>query len=87
MAQNRESSSASSDDTGGGMFTVISVTVLVGTEIIGAALAGGWALAGSFDLGPVLTYALMAILGAGGLALLGMFVRSALRVEGAGRRA
>jgi hypothetical protein len=87
MGQNRQSSSTSSDDTGGGMFTVISVTVLVGTEIIGAALAGGWAFAGFLGLGPTLTYALMAVLSAGGLALLGMFVRSALRVEGAGRRA
>ncbi len=86
MAQNRNSSAASPDDTGGGMFTVISVTVLVGTEIIGAALAGGWALAGAFELGEPFAYALMAIFGAGGLALLSMFVRSALRVEGAGRR-
>jgi len=69
------------------MFTVISVTVLVGTEIIGAALAGGWAMAGALDLGPPFAYALMAIFCAGGMALLAMFVRSALRVEGGGRRA
>ena len=87
MAQDRKSSITSSDDSGGGMFTVISVTVLVGTEILGAALAGGWALAGFMDLGPLFAYVLMAIFGAGGLALLSMFVRSALRVERAGRRA
>jgi hypothetical protein len=87
MAQNRDSIPASSEDRGGGMFTVISVTVLVGTEIIGAALAGGWAVAGALELGPAIAYALMAILGAGGMALLYMFVRSALRVEGANRRA
>jgi hypothetical protein len=85
MAQNRDMSIRSSDDSGGGMFTVISVAVLVGTEIMGAALAAGWALAGLLELGPTLTYALMAIFGAGGIALLVMFVRSALRVEGAGR--
>jgi hypothetical protein len=67
------------------MFTVISVAVLVGTEIMGASLAAGWALAGLIELGPTLTYALMAIFAAGGLALLAMFVRSALRVEGTGR--
>jgi hypothetical protein len=85
MVQKRNSAGASGD-TGGGLFTVIAVTVLVGTEIIGAALAGGWAVAGFFDFGPIFEYVLMAIFGAGGLALLSMFVRSALRVEGAGRR-
>jgi hypothetical protein len=86
MAKDRVLSAASSDDSGGGMFTVISVAVLVGTEILGATLAAGWALAGLLELGPTLAYALMAIFGAGGAALLVMFVRSALRVEGAGRR-
>jgi hypothetical protein len=87
MAQNRTDSASSSGDSGGGLFTVISVAVLVGTEIIGAALAGGWAVAGFFDFGPIFEYVLMAIFGAGGLALLSMFVRSALRIEGSGRRA
>ena len=41
--------------------------------------------AGLIELGPTLTYALVAIFGAGGIALLVMFVRSALRVEFAGR--
>jgi len=86
MAQNRDMSVPATADTGGGLFTVISVAVLVGTEILGAALAAGWALAGLLELGPTLTYALMAIFGAGGIALLVMFVRSALRVEFAGRR-
>jgi hypothetical protein len=67
------------------LFTVISVTVLVGTEIIGAALAGGWAVAGALDLGSAIAYALMGIFAIGGMALLVMFVRSALRVEGANR--
>ena len=86
MAQNRDMSVPASGDTGGGLFTVISVAVLVGTEIMGAALAAGWALAGLIELGPTLTYAMMAIFAAGGIALLVMFVRSALRVEFANRR-
>jgi hypothetical protein len=87
MATNRDINPSSSGDRGGGMFTVISVTVLVGTEIIGAALAGGWAVAGALDLGLAFAYSLMGIFGAGGMALLVMFVRSALRVEGAHRGA
>jgi hypothetical protein len=83
MAQNRDTTPTSTGDRGGGIFTVVSVTVLVGTEIIGAALAGGWAVAGALDLGSAIAYALMGIFGIGGLALLVMFVRSALRVEGA----
>ena len=85
MAQNRDIT-ASSDDTGGGIFTVISVTVLVGTEVLGAVLASAWALGGYFELGPIFTYVLMAVFGACGLALLVMFARSAIRVEGSGRR-
>jgi hypothetical protein len=85
MAQNRDMSVPRARDSGGGLFTVISVAVLVGTEIMGAAVAAGWALAGLIELGPTLTYALIAIFGAGGIALLVMFVRSALRVEFAGR--
>jgi hypothetical protein len=87
MAQNRNTPGSPTDDVGGGIFTVISVTVLVGTEIIGAALAAGWAIGGLFEIGQILTYALMAIFAACGLALLVMFVRSALRVENTGRRA
>lgn len=85
MAQNPDMSAHPSGDSGGGLFTVISVAVLVGTEIMGAALAAGWALAGLLELGEILTYGLVTIFGAGGVALLAMFVRSALRVEFAGR--
>jgi len=91
MAKERDRNPSSADDTGGGLFTVVSVAVLVGTEIIGAALAGGWALGGmaenSLGTGPIGTYALMGLFCAGGLALLAMFVRSALRIEGTRRRA
>ena len=34
MAQNRNMTANAGDDVGGGIFTVISVAVLVGTEII-----------------------------------------------------
>jgi hypothetical protein len=86
MAKNPEFPNGATDDPGGGMFTVISVVVLVGTEIIGAALAAGWAIAGLFELGTTFAYVLMAIFMVGALFLLYMFARSALRVESAGGR-
>jgi hypothetical protein len=86
MARTPEFPTPATSDPGGGLFTVISVVVLVGTEIIGAALAAGWALAGLFELGTTLAYVLMAIFTACALSLLYMFARSALRVESAGGR-
>lgn len=63
------------------LLTVTSVTVLVGTEVLGASLAAGWAIAGLFELGTTLEYVFMA-----GFSLLGLwamvaFVKSALAVE------
>jgi hypothetical protein len=84
MAQGR---STSADDRGGGVFTAISASVLVGTEIIGAAIAAGWAVAGLFELGPPFDYVLMGLFGLGALGLLWMFARSALRIEHFGHKA
>lgn len=63
------------------LLTVVSVTVLVGTEVLGAALAAGWALAGLLELGAMVEYAFMAIFGALGLWAIVAFVRSALKIE------
>ena len=43
------------------LVTVVSVLILVGTEVFGVALAGGWALAGLFELGDAVAYALMGL--------------------------
>jgi hypothetical protein len=43
------------------LITVISVAILVGVELFGVALASGWAIAGLFELGMTIGYALMAI--------------------------
>ena len=61
--------------------TLISVAVLVGTELVGAGAAAGWAIGGLFQIGDLLTHALEAILIL--LALVGLFyfVRAALRHE------
>lgn len=43
------------------LITVVSMLILVGTEVFGVALAGGWAIAGLFELGDAVGYALMAL--------------------------
>ncbi|KQT53622.1 signaling protein [Methylobacterium sp. Leaf456] len=43
------------------MITILSLMVLVGTEVFAAAIAAGWALAGLFDLGDTVGHVLMAL--------------------------
>ena len=61
--------------------TLFSVAILVGTELVGAGAAAGWAIGGLFQLGELLTRALEVILI--GCALVGLtyFLRAALRHE------
>ncbi len=61
--------------------TLASVAVLVGTELVGAGAAAGWAIGGLFQLGEWVTRALEAVLIL--LALVGLFyfVRAALSHE------
>lgn len=68
------------------LITLGSLTVLVGVEVIGAAIAGGWALAGLLDLGTTIEYAFMVIFAS--IAIWGMvkFVRAGLKVEPVTRR-
>lgn len=63
------------------LITIIGVTVLVGIEILGAALAAGWAVGGLFQLGREITLAIIALCLAGGLWATFRFVQSALKVE------
>lgn len=63
------------------LVTVIGVVALVGTEVIGVALAAGWAIAGLLDLGDGVSYGLMAAFAALGLYAMLLFVRRALRIE------
>lgn len=41
------------------LVTLVSIMVLVGTEVFGVAIAAGWAIAGLFDLGDLIGYVLM----------------------------
>jgi hypothetical protein len=61
--------------------TLASVAVLVGTELIGAGAAAGWAIGGLFQLGDLFTHALETILILLALAGLFYFVRAALSHE------
>lgn len=60
---------------------IICAAILVGTEIIAAALALGWALGGLTGWGQEFTYALIGISLVGGVYLTYRFVRGAIRVE------
>ncbi|MCB5177305.1 MULTISPECIES: hypothetical protein [Microvirga] len=43
------------------LITVISLLILIGTEVFGVAVAAGWAIAGLFELGDTVGYALMVL--------------------------
>jgi hypothetical protein len=61
--------------------TVLSATILIGAEVFGAAFAGGWAVAGLFNLGHYGVYVLQALFFLAGAAVMVAFVRNAARVE------
>jgi hypothetical protein len=43
------------------LITIVSMMVLVGTEVFAVAIAAGWALAGLFDLGDTVGHVLMGL--------------------------
>lgn len=63
------------------LLVITSVAILVGTEILGAALAAGWAIGGLFQFGREITWAIIAVCLAGGLWATIRFVQNALRIE------
>ena len=63
------------------LLTVISVLILVGAEVFGVAFAAGWAIAGLFELGDAVGYALMILFSLLGLYALVLLGRRALHVE------
>ncbi len=65
----------------GNLLTVVSILVLVGVELFGAALAAGWATGGLFQLGQAVTWGLMAVFSLGAAYGLYIFARRALSVE------
>jgi hypothetical protein len=61
--------------------TLVAVAILVGTELVGASWAAGWALGGLFQLDPLVSRALEVIFSLAGLIGLYFFMRTAIRNE------
>lgn len=61
--------------------TIIAVAILVGTEVVGASWAAGWAIGGLMQLPPVISRGLEVVFGLSGFVLLFFFMRTALRHE------
>lgn len=45
------------------LLTTLSLMTLIGVEVFAVALAGGWAIAGLFELGDMVGYGLMGLFG------------------------
>jgi hypothetical protein len=63
------------------VLTVLSVTILIGAEVFGAAFAASWALSTLFELGSMGAQVLGVIFVACGIAIMVQFVRSAHKIE------
>lgn len=63
------------------LITVISLAILVGTELIGVSLAAGWAIAGYFGLNSTISAILMTAFSALSLYALMIFMRRAIKME------
>ncbi len=61
--------------------TLVAVAILVGTELVGASWAAGWALGGLFQLDPLISRSLEIIFSLAGLIGLFFFMRPATRKE------
>lgn len=61
--------------------TLIAVAILVGTEMVGASWAAGWALGGLLQLAPTVSHLLEAFFALCGFVLLFYFMRLAVKHE------
>jgi len=65
----------------GSFWTIVSVMILVGAEVFGVALAAGWAIAGLFELGDVVSYVLMGLFSLIGVYAMILLWRRAVKIE------
>jgi uncharacterized membrane protein len=63
------------------LITVVSAAILIGTEIVGAGLATGWAIAGLIGAGEIGAWILEGVFACAALVVVYVFVRAAARVE------
>ncbi len=61
--------------------TLIAVAILVGTELVGASWAAGWALGGLFQLDPMVSRAIEVVFSLMGFVGLYFFMKTAIRNE------
>ena len=61
--------------------TIVAVAILVGTELVGASWAAGWALGGLLQLDPMVSRAIEVVFSLAGLVGLYFFMRTAIRNE------
>lgn len=69
------------------LITILSIMVLIATEVFGVALAGGWAIAGLFELGSTVGYILMGLFSLLAAYVMTMVWRVCTRVEPITQRA
>ncbi|HEY5795485.1 MAG TPA: hypothetical protein VIU82_10755 [Bosea sp. (in: a-proteobacteria)] len=63
------------------LIMVVSLGILIAVELFGVALASGWALAGLFELGTIVSYVLMALFSVlAGYAMINL-MRRVLKIE------
>ncbi len=63
------------------LITVASLLILIGTEVLGVALAGGWSLAGLFELGDTMGHILMGLFSLAALYVVYILWRRASHIE------
>jgi hypothetical protein len=61
--------------------TLVAVAILVGTELVGASWAAGWALGGLFQLDPLVSRVLEVLFALAWFVGLYFFMRTAIRHE------
>jgi hypothetical protein len=61
--------------------TLVAVAILVGTELVGASWAAGWALGGLFQLDPLVSHIFEVVFALLGFVGLYFFMRAAVRNE------
>ena len=65
----------------GNVTTIVSVCILVGTELVGMSWAAGWALGGLLGLAPAIARTVEILFGLSGFVALYFFMRAAIKVE------